>query len=149
MDPTPLTITLPPLNFAEWGFQTVAMLLTCALIPKLKVEGPVSAFLTVVALAFVNTHLWSTALFFKIPDHFTTQIAVLLLANGVIFWVVVKLLPGIEVEGVFPALVAPLVFTVLSLVCTTFLPLVDWAAVGRFVLDCVSAVKEYLNKPAA
>ena len=96
------------------------MLLTCLLIPNLTVSGPIPAFLTVVALGFVNAKAWDTALFFQIPNQVSYQALTLFLANGIIFWIVVKVLPGIEVKGVLPALIAPVVFTICSLVIDTY-----------------------------
>jgi hypothetical protein len=50
----------------------------------------------------------------------------LFLCNGFIFWLLVKLLPDIQVEGLLPALVAPVVFTACSLAVTTYGTQVDW-----------------------
>ena len=117
------------IDFSFWIFQTVAMMVTCFLIPRLRVKGPIPALMTVVVLAFINSHIWSAALFFKIPDTVTHQTLVLLLSNGVIFWLVVKLLPGIEIDGILPALAAPVVFTVCSVLIGTYGSQVDWAKV--------------------
>lgn len=142
---TPAASIFPGLSLTEWLMQTVAMLFTCFFIPKLKVDGPIAAFITVVTLAFINTHLWSTALFFKIPDSASMQLVVLLLANGLIFWIVVKFLPGIEIEGIFPAIAAPVVFSILSILVSQLAPLIDWAVVWKFVVLFFSTLKGYLE----
>jgi hypothetical protein len=59
------------------------------------------------------------------------QALLLFLANGVLFWILVKILPGIEVQGVLPALAAPVVFTLTSLFIDHYLADVDWLALAR------------------
>ena len=137
---------------AYWALQCVAMLLTCFLIPKLTVSGPIPALMTVVALAFINSHLWSTALFLKIPNEFAYKAILLFLTNGVLFWVVVKILPGIEVEGVFAALLAPVVFSIMSLLIDQYKDQIDWPLVWKTTLDFMTKVKDYFadyNKSSA
>ncbi len=131
------------LNF--WVLQTIAMLLTALLIPGLKVTGPLGALLTVVGLALVNSKIWDTALFFQIPDAITTQALVLFLANGVIFWIIVKILPGIEVRGVFPALVAPVIFSILSIVIGEYGKNVDWLGVGRSAVEAIADFRDQIK----
>lgn len=117
---TPDVNTLLSFNFSYWFLQTIAMLLTCFFIPNLSVRGPLGAFLMVFALGYVNSKVWDAALFLNIPQHFSSQAVVIVLVNGVIFWVLVKVLPWIEVKGVMPALVAPLVFSVSSLLISHY-----------------------------
>ena len=128
---------------AYWALQCVAMLLTCLLIPKLTVSGPIPALLTVVVLAFVNSHLWSTALFLKIPDELAYKTVLLFLTNGLLFWVVVKILPGIEVEGIFAALLAPVVFSIMSLLIDQYKDQIDWELIWKTILDIFAKIKSY------
>jgi putative membrane protein len=131
------------LNFKYWALQTFAMMLTAFALPGLKVKGPLGAFLAVAALAYVNATYWDWALFFKLPDSITLKAGLLILVNGVIFWGIVKLLPGIEVEGVWPALVAPMVFAVLSILIPTLAEEIDWGKVGHGHLALIAEVREY------
>ena len=135
----------PKFELTYWIYQTVAMLITCYLIPRLKVNSIFAAFVTVLCLAFINSHLWSAALFFEIPNTFTHRTLVLLIANGVIFWLVVKLLPGIEIKGFMPAIVAPVVFTITSILIATYAPLVNWQEVFKQTKDGISKVKVYVE----
>lgn len=130
------------LNLGFWALQTAAMMLTAFLLPGLTVSGPIPAFLTVVALALVNAQLWDAALFFHIPDSLTSQAALLLLANGVIFWIVVKLLPGIAIRGVLPAIAAPIVFTVLSVLIDRYQNEVDWQALYDRARTEIGTIRE-------
>lgn len=138
---------LPDFNIATWILQTAAMLLTALLIPKLTIDGPIPAFVTVVTLAFINSHVWSTALFFEIPDSATAQAATLLVCNGVIFWIVVKVLPGIDCEGFLPALIAPVVFTVTMMLISRYGSDIDWIALGKAALDWIAELKEQIETP--
>ena len=103
------------LHIQTWVILTIAMMLTAFVLPGLKVSGPVGAFLAVAGLALVNTHIWSAALFFAVPDSLTAHTATLIVANGLIFWILVKLLPGIEVTGIISAFLAPILFTIFSI----------------------------------
>jgi putative membrane protein len=126
-----------------WLLQAIAMVITAALIPGLTIRGISGAFGIVAALALVNATLWDAALFFQVPDHISSQVLLLLLANGVLFWVLVKLLPGIEVEGVLPALVAPLVFTLLSLIISYYGRDIDWAAVWESTANVIEGLRDH------
>lgn len=134
---------LPQINFTFWILQTAAMLLTAFLIPKLTVTNPLGALAMVIAIAFVNANVWDAALFFNIPNHFSTQAATLWVVNGVIFWVLVKLLPGIEVKGFLPALVAPIVFTVCNLIISEYALQVDWLEVLTNLRELIEQAKDH------
>ena len=121
------------------------MLITCAIIPKLRVSGPFWAFVTVLALAFINSKVWDAALFFQVPDHLSVQVLTLFLTNGIIFWIVVKLLPGIEVDGFVPALIAPVVFTFLSLIVSEYHAKIDWTAVFDFIIKVVQEIRVFVQ----
>lgn len=129
-----------------WILQTVAMLVTCLLLPKLTVDGPIPALLTVVALSFINAHLWSSALFLQIPDSFTNKALLLVLTNGVLFWVIVKLLPGISIEGVWPAVAAPVIFSIFSLLIDRYKDQIDWAALWQSLAHYFEIVREYFSE---
>ncbi len=146
------TLNISDLNFSQWALQTIAMMLTAFLIPKLNVDGPIPAFLTVLALAFFNAHVWSTALFFEIPDSVSVQALTLLLSNSIIFWIIVKILPGIECEGFLPAIVAPVVFTGTMLLISRYGDSIEWGVIAKATLDFVLEVKSFVQgvseKPA-
>ena len=124
-----------------WVLQTFAMGLTALLIPRLRITSIFGAFKIVAALAFFNATLWDAALFFSLPDTMSTQAGMLLVVNGVIFWILVKVLDGIEVEGFLPALVAPVVFTVLSLVIDQYGSLVDWGKIYELALSTMEKLR--------
>jgi len=135
-----------PFSFNYWFLQTLAMGVTAALIPKLRITSLFGALAAVVALAFVNAVAWDAALFFSIPNSLSTQTALLFLTNGAIFWVVVKLVPGIEVEGVFAALIAPVVFTFSSVLIYHYGREIDWVKVFDFTLQLLAQLRDYFKQ---
>lgn len=139
---------LSKIDFVALGFQTLAMMLTALLIPRLKITSLLGALFMVIALSYINTKVWDAALFYKIPDHFSYQAGLLLVSNGFIFWLLVKILPGIEIDGFLPALIAPIVFTLCSIAVTKYLPLLDWQHIFDSVSGAVSGVKNEVSSAA-
>jgi putative membrane protein len=144
------TVSTPELSFnlAYWGLQTIAMLITAFLIPGLRITGIFGALFIVIALAFVNSSLWDAALFFQIPNHLTTQALLLFIANGFIFWLLAKLLPGIEIDGLLPALAAPIIFTLCSIAIDRYGDRIPWAAIWEFIQALFIKLKELVNSPS-
>lgn len=143
--PTSLPPELLSIDFNYWILQTLAMMLTAFLLPGLQVSGPFGALLTVVALAFVNTKVWNAALFFAIPNHISVQAITLIVANGIIFWILVKILPGIEVQGVVPAIVAPVVFSICNILINQYGKDIDWQKVTSAVVSQVQEARTSLQ----
>jgi len=133
-------------NLSYWFLQTAAMSLTALLLPRLRITSVFGALAIVIALAFVNSKIWDAALFFQIPDAFTSKSVLLFAANGAIFWVLVKLLPGIEIDGFLPALAAPVVFTVCSLIIDQYGSRIDWAAVLDFIINGLRGARAYFSE---
>jgi len=127
--------------FSHIVFQTLAMMATALLLPKVRITSIFGAVGCVVALAVVNATLWDVALFFSIPDTLSLHALMLLGTNGFIFWIIAKLLPGIEVDGFFSALIAPLIFTVLSVVFYSYGRSVDWVSVAKYLFEQALAVR--------
>lgn len=121
------------------------MILTAWIIPRLRVTSIFGALLMVVCLAFVNSKVWDAALFFKVPDSLTVQTGLLFLTNGLIFWVLVKLLPGIEVDGIFPALAAPIVFTFSSVLIAKYGTQINWSEVFETALKWFEEARTYFQ----
>lgn len=117
-------------SLTHWLMQIVAMALTVFLLPGVQITKPSGLVLTVGAISAVNTLLWSDALFSALPDSLTQRAVLLVLTNGAIFWVLAKLLPGIEIHSVTAALFAPIVFSVLNVATHHYAPMVDWPAVA-------------------
>jgi len=143
---TPSPERIMNLNLSYWALQTAAMVVTALLIPRLRITSIFGAIITVVAIALVNAHLWDAALFFKVPDSLSAQTLTLFFANGIIFWILVKLLPGIEVEGIFPALIAPIVFTFSSVLISKYAKEIDWNQVYKWLVTTLESVRQYISQ---
>ncbi|MFQ5478768.1 MAG: phage holin family protein [Candidatus Binatia bacterium] len=129
---------------SHWILQTLAMGMTAALIPKLRITSVFGALKTVAALALLNATVWDVALFLSVPDQITTQAFVLFAVNGIIFWVLVKVIDGIEVDGFLPALVAPLVFTLVNLLIDEYGREIDWMAAYQRFAGLMGVVRDYI-----
>ncbi len=132
------------INVSMWILQTLAMMLTALLLPGFTVSGPIGALIGVVGIAFVNAQIWDAALFFSIPDTVSFHALTVLIANGIIFWLVVKILPGIDVVGLFPSILAPVIFTVSSLFLNAYAKEIDWENIGRTSLAYIQDVRNDL-----
>lgn len=91
----------------------------------------------VMALAAVNKYLWDQTLFQTIPHELTYNALKLLFANGFVFWLLVKLLPGIEIEGILPALVAPILLTVVGVYVMDYGGRIDWVQLLTKIKDLI------------
>jgi putative membrane protein len=134
------------LNISYWGLQTVAMLITAFLIPKLRITSVFGALLIVLALAFINSKVWDAALFLSIPEKLTYQTILLFLTNGLLFWLLVKILPGIEVDGILPALIAPIIFSVSSIFISNYAQHINWPEAYNSSVEILSNIKQYLSQ---
>jgi uncharacterized membrane protein YvlD (DUF360 family) len=122
--------------------QTIAMSLTALLLPKLKITSIFGPLLTVISLATINILYWDVDLFLILPNTLNTKVLRLMFINGVLFWLIVKLLPGIEVEGIFTVFIAPIIFSILTLIVTQYAPLVPWEDILNNLLSFLSSIKE-------
>lgn len=136
---------LPSFDLTFWITQTIAMALTALFIPKLRVTSIFGPILAVIALSLINSSLWSSSLFSAIPQSFSAQTLTLFVINGGIFWGVVKLLPGIECDGVLPCLVAPLVFTACSVAVPTVGAQIDWNSVSAQAAQLYQETRRYVE----
>ena len=127
-----------------WVLQSIAMGLTVALLPDLRLTGIGGATLMVAALALVNSFVWDAALFLQVPDSLTSQALVLVGVNGAIFWLLVKLLPSIEIDGIWPAIVAPILFSFFSLVVMKYGTTIDFFGAAREAFDWLQGTRESL-----
>ena len=130
-----------PISFSYWILQSIAMGLTALVLPNLRITNPLGALGAVVALAFVNSHIWDAALFFSIPQNFTSHAMTILVANGLLFWLIVKILPGIESDGIFAPIVAPVLFTIFSILISEYGKNVDWLGLISRAVNYITAFK--------
>lgn len=129
--------------------QGLAVVITSAIIPGLRITSIFGPLLMVVGMAILNSYLWDRSLFEAIPNEFTYRALQLLVANGFLFWLLVKLLPGIEVDGILPALAGPVVFTVVSLLVRQYGSQVDWMGLWEKLKSFAAGLKLHFLDSAA
>ncbi len=125
--------------------QLVAMGLTVFILPGLRVSSIFGAISILIAITIVNATIWDAALFFSMAGSLSVLTLQVFIANGLIFWVLVKLLPGIEVSGFLSAFLAPIIFTVMSSVLRIYAPELDWIKLISEGLEWVSSFKDDLK----
>jgi len=137
-----------PLDLSYWVIQCLSMALVALLIPKLRVTSIFGPLLAVAALSAVNTAVWSSELFTMLPNDISVHTLTLIAINGAIFWLIVKIVPGIETSGILPSLVAPIVFSL----CTIFVPRItaqmDWGSAALKAQQVISEAKKFVRPPA-
>lgn len=136
---------LPTFDLSYWVIQTIAMAVTALLIPHLRITSIFGPILAVAALSGINFTVWSSDLFAAIPNTLSTQALTLFAVNGAIFWLVVKIIPGIESKGLLPALLAPIVFTTCSVFLPRVITQVNWQALSTEAQKVVSETKRFVS----
>jgi putative membrane protein len=95
---------------------TAALLLLVAnLVRGVQVEGWGSALIGALVLGFVNAVVRPLMVFLTLPFTIFTFGLFLLVVNALMLWLVAALVPGIRIQGFWPALMGSLVLTLLNL----------------------------------
>jgi putative membrane protein len=139
---------LPAFDLSYWVIQTIAMAVTALLIPNLRITSIFGPILAVAALSAINFSVWSSDLFSALPNTLSTQALTLFTVNGAIFWIVVKIIPGIESKGFLPVLLAPIVFTTCSVFLPQVITQVNWQAVRTEAQKVVGETKRFVSSEA-
>lgn len=129
-------------------FQSAALAITAGLIPGLRITSIFGPVLMVVSLTAFNSFYWDADLFYTIPQAVTLETAGLFLVNGVIFWILVKILPGIEIDGLFPAIAAPLIFSGMSVLVNTYGNDVNWPLLMNKIKVFMNSLKDSFAEQA-
>jgi putative membrane protein len=95
---------------------TAALLLLVAnLVRGVHVEGWGSALIGALVLGFVNAVVRPLMVFLTLPFTIFTFGLFLLVVNALMLWLVAALVPGIRIQGFWPAFLGSLVLTLLNL----------------------------------
>ena len=138
-----ITTLIPDIDFIV--LQTIAMTLTAFLLPHFKITSITGPFLTVIALAWFNNLYWDSALFSNLNFDFSSQTLILLLSNGLIFFILVKILPGIEISSIFIALLAPIIFSIFSYLFEHYVGEIHWSNLFGFLSDFFLYLRSYVT----
>lgn len=140
------------MNFLPAGsqitLQVIAMCITALILPGFKVTSLLGPITAVIALGFINMLYWDSELFHLIPDAFSIRVLSLLGINALIFFIVIKILPGIEIDAVFPAIAAPVLFSALTILLKQYAPELTFAEMASLAGDVLLNLRNYFLKQA-
>lgn len=135
------------MNYGNLFVQAIALAVTAFILPGLKITNMFSLLGLSVLITFINSQLWDAALFFQIPDELSVHMALILLSNGILFWILVKALPGVECSGIITAILSPVLFSILTVLFTRYGGFIDWSHAAEYAFSFIQFVKQKLLSP--
>ena len=94
----------------------VAMLVLSRVLPGFQVDGWVPAILASLCLGAVNTILKPILFILTLPFTIVTLGLFLLVLNAMMLWITALIVPGFKVHGFFPALIASMILSIVSMI---------------------------------
>jgi len=105
----------------RWLVVTLALMLAAWLIPGVFISGFWVALIAALLLGLVNAVIRPVLIVLTIPITILTLGLFVIVINALMFWLVAAVLPGFTVSGFWPALLAALVVSVVSLLGNSLL----------------------------
>jgi putative membrane protein len=99
-----------------------SVLITANFVSGVQVEGWGAALFGALVLGFVNAVVRPLMVMLTLPFTILTFGLFLLVVNALMLWLVAGLVPGIHIQGFWPALLGSLVLTVLNLAIGLLMP---------------------------
>lgn len=106
-----------------WLLNAVALMAVAYLMPQITVTNFVAALIAAFALGFVNTIIRPVLAILTLPISILTLGFFYLLLNGLLFWMVGKVLNGFEVSGFWPAVLGGLLYGLISWALAALIPI--------------------------
>lgn len=97
-----------------WLINTVAIFALPHLLDSVEVDSFTTALFAALVLGLVNTLIRPILVLLTLPVTFLTLGLFIFVINGLMFWAVADLVPGFRVAGFVSAVVAALVYSVIS-----------------------------------
>lgn len=97
-----------------WIVNTVALLGVAYLMPSVRVESFTAALIAAAVLGLANAIVRPILVLLTLPVTILTLGLFIFVINGLIFLGVANLLQGFEVAGLWPAILAAIVFSLIS-----------------------------------
>jgi putative membrane protein len=97
-----------------WVVNTVALLAVAYLMPSVRIDSYTTAIIAAALLGLANTVVRPILVILTLPVTILTLGLFIFVINGLIFLGVAHLLQGFEVAGFWPAVVAAIVFSLVS-----------------------------------
>ncbi len=105
-----------------WVLNAVALMAVAYLMPQIKVTSFVSALIAAFALGAVNTLIRPVLTLLTLPISILTLGFFYLVINGLLFWMVGKMLNGFSVDGFWAAVFGGLLYGLISWVLSMIIP---------------------------
>ena len=105
-----------------WLLNAAALMAVAYFMPSIKVTSFVSALLAAFALGFVNTLIRPVLTLLTLPISILTLGFFYLALNGLLFWMVGKLLNGFTVDGFWAAVIGGLLYGLISWALALLIP---------------------------
>jgi putative membrane protein len=97
-----------------WILNAVALWLVTQIVPGVRVEDYLTAFVAAIVLGLVNAVIRPILFILTLPITLITLGLFLLVLNGFLFWGVAALLPGFNVDGFWWGVLGALVYSLLT-----------------------------------
>lgn len=105
-----------------WVLNAVALMAVAYLMPSITVTNFFSALMAAFALGFVNTLIRPLLTLLTLPISVLTLGFFYLVLNGLLFWMVGKLLNGFSVDGFWAAVFGGLLYGLISWLLALIIP---------------------------
>ena len=105
-----------------WVLNAVALMAVAYLMPQIKVTSIFSALIAAFALGAVNTLIRPVLTLLTLPISILTLGFFYLVINGLLFWMVGKMLDGFSVDGFWAAVFGGLLYGLISWLLSMIIP---------------------------
>ena len=105
-----------------WILNAVALMAVAYLMPQIKVTSIFSALIAAFALGAVNTLIRPVLTLLTLPISILTLGFFYLVINGLLFWMVGKMLNGFSVDGFWAAVFGGLLYGLISWLLSMIIP---------------------------
>ncbi len=105
-----------------WLLNAIALMAVAYLLPSITVTNFISALIAAFALGFVNSVIRPILAILTLPISVLTLGFFYLILNGLLFWMVGKVLNGFEVHGFWAAVFGGLLYGLLSWLLAVVIP---------------------------
>jgi len=97
-----------------WLVNALALLALPYVFPWVKVDSFVAALIAALALGLINTLIRPLLILLTLPATLLTLGLFIFVINGLVFLGVAHVVPGFQVAGLWPAILASIVFSLVS-----------------------------------
>ncbi len=97
-----------------WILNAVALWLVTLIVPGVRIDDPVHAFIAALVLGLVNALVKPVLIILTLPITVVTLGLFLLVINGLLFWAVGSVLPNFHVDGFWWGVLGAFVYSLLT-----------------------------------